>query len=114
MRALSAGMSARVAGRMSMAFALVACTTGVHSGRCTLRAPQGRGKHPARSSNGGTRRYLLRVSLAPYPRRATNSISTSAPNGNPATATVVRAGYGRVKRAPYALFMCGKFAMSVR
>src|SRR5690348_7872400 len=43
-----------------------------------------------------------------------SSISTWASRGSAFTATVVRAGYGLLKRLPYAPFMAGKLAMSVR
>ncbi len=49
-----------------------------------------------------------------YARLATSSISTAAPSGNPATATVVRAGNGCVNRRPYAAFIAAKSRMSVR
>ena len=52
--------------------------------------------------------------VRPPRKAATSSISTRAPNGSPATATVVLAGYGFVNRRPYAPFIAGKSAMFVR
>src|SRR5690606_27771224 len=50
-----------------------------------------------------------------YPaRRAISSMSTGAPSGTPATATVVRAVYGAVKRCWYAAFIAPKSFISVR
>ena len=45
---------------------------------------------------------------------ATTSISTRAPRGRPATATVVRAGYGAVKNPAYAPFIASKSRISMR
>ena len=42
------------------------------------------------------------------------SISTRAPRGNPATATVARAGGSLLKNSPYTSFTRGKSAMSAR
>ena len=47
-------------------------------------------------------------------RAATSSISTAAPSGSPATATVVRAGYGAANTDSYAAFISAKSSMSVR
>src|SRR6476646_5051623 len=55
-----------------------------------------------------------RVAIVPAHHPAIASISTCAPSGSAATATVVRAGYGGAKRLGYTSFISAKVRKSVK